>query len=62
MWTVVYIAQNENAAQSLQNALEQQGLLVRLRPVSREEDGCYEVLVPEAEVSEAHGVMIDSGF
>ncbi len=62
MWTVVYIAQNQEAAQSLRSALETGGILVRLRPVSQAEDGCYEVLVPEAEVSEAHGIIIDIGF
>lgn len=62
MWTVVYIAQSEASAKALQSALEADGLLVRLRPVSREADGCYEVLVPETEVDEAHGVMIEIGF
>ena len=65
MWTVVYMAQNQEVVETLKSILEQEGLLVKVRPVSRSDDGegtCFEVLVPESEVEEAHGIIIEKGF
>jgi hypothetical protein len=39
--------------------------LVKIQPVSKsanEEDCYYEVLVPEAEVEEAHSILIELGY
>jgi hypothetical protein len=39
--------------------------LVKIRPVSKsanEEEGYYEVLVPEVEVEEAHSILIEQGY
>ena len=65
MWTVVFMAQSKEIATQLEEILTAEGILVKLRPVSNntESSDCYfEVLVPEAEVEEAHGVIIENGF
>lgn len=64
MWTVVYMAQNKEMAEKLKSVLEEGGILVRINPVSRKEktDDYFEVSVPEAEVEEAHGIIIEKGF
>lgn len=56
MWTVVYIAPNKKVAERLQQALSQEGLLVKLRNIglpSANDNGSVEILVPESEVDEA---------
>lgn len=65
MWTVVYMAQSKDIATELQELLAKEGILVKLRPISRNHDNnhnYYEVLVPEAEVEEAHNVIIEKGY
>ncbi|RCX19371.1 hypothetical protein DFR58_103116 [Anaerobacterium chartisolvens] len=65
MWTVVYMAQSKDIATRLQELLKNEGILVKLRPISKNpenNDNYYEVLVPEAEVEEAHSVIIEKGF
>lgn len=65
MWTVVYMAQNKDVMEKLQAILEQEGLLVRIRPISKSlnsDEFCYEVLVPESEVEEAHSIIIERGY
>ncbi len=56
MWTVVYIAPNKKQAEKLQQALSQEGLLVKLRNIglpNGNDNGSVEILVPESEVDEA---------
>ncbi len=65
MWTVVYIAQNKEIATRLQEILQQEGLLVKIRPIAKnnqDSDNYYEIVVPESEVSEAHSVIIEKGY
>lgn len=65
MWTVVYIAQSKEVANRLQDILLKEGLLVKIRPISKSEnneDNYCEVLVPEAEVAEAHSIIIEKGY
>ncbi|MBZ4646618.1 MAG: hypothetical protein JG777_2107 [Clostridia bacterium] len=65
MWTVVYMAQSKEIVMKLQQVLEKEGLLVKIRPISKNldnNDNYYEVLVPESEVEEAHSIIIDTGF
>ena len=65
MWKVVYMAQNKEIAQIVQDLLTVEGILVKQRPVSKNHEGnddYYEILVPEAEVNEAHGVIIEKGY
>jgi hypothetical protein len=38
MWTVVYMAQSKEIAINLQNLLTNEGILVKLRPVSKDEE------------------------
>lgn len=65
MWTVVYMAQSKEIATKLEELLTTEGILVKLRPISKNHentDNYFEVLVPEAEVEEAHSVIIEKGF
>lgn len=65
MWTVVYMAQSREIALNLQEILSAEGILVKLRAICKSndnQDNYFEVLVPEAEVEEAHGVIIENGF
>jgi hypothetical protein len=65
MWTVVYMAQGKETATKLQDLLTEEGILVKLRAISKKHennDNYFEVLVPETEVEEAHSVIIEKGF
>ncbi|HHW32294.1 MAG TPA: hypothetical protein GXX20_11600 [Clostridiaceae bacterium] len=65
MWTVVYMAQGKETAAKLQDMLTKEGILVKLRPISKNHennDNYFEVLVPETEVEEAHSIIIEKGF
>lgn len=65
MWTVVYIAQSKEIAEKLQEILTKEGLLVKTRPISKNPEGAdnyYEILVPESEIEEAHGIIIETGY
>ena len=65
MWTVIYIAQKQEEVQNLRKCLEAHHILVRVRLFTdgQAENGeSYEVLVPAAEVSTAHGLMFDADF
>ncbi|HAV20864.1 MAG: DUF2007 domain-containing protein [Bacillota bacterium] len=63
MWTVVYIAPNRATGEMIKELLENEGLLVMLRPVGVPHMGdsaSVEVLVPESEVEEAHEFIASS--
>ncbi len=65
MWTVVYMAQSKEIAEKVEELLTSEGILVKQRPVNRNNDKTddyYEILVPESEVEEAHTVIIEKGF
>ena len=65
MWTVVYMAQGKEMAVKIQQALDEAGILIRTRLLGKDakaEDHCYEILVPAAEVEEAHNIIIDIEF
>jgi len=60
IWTVIYIAPNKSAAETIKEALTREGLLVQLRSGNvphAGETGHVEVLVPEAEAEEAHEIL-----
>ncbi len=65
MWTVVYIAKNMEIAEQIRALLEKDGMLVKIRPIVKKADitdtSC-EILVPESEVEQAHGLIIDKDF
>jgi hypothetical protein len=54
MWTVVHIAQNKIEADKIENALTEQGVLVKVRQLGKSKNGqaLYEILVPQAEVED----------
>lgn len=65
MWTVIYMAPSKEIATKLEQLLVQEGILVKLRPISKNpdnNDNYYEVLVTGAEVEEAHSVIIEKGY
>jgi hypothetical protein len=65
MWTVVYLAKNKKEAEKMSGLITLEGVLVKIQPVSKsanEEEGYYEVLVPEVEVEEAHSILIELGY
>lgn len=64
MWTIVYIARVKEIAEKIKDQLTQNGIIYKVREIGNENsDGfCYEFLVPETEVSLAHGIIIDIGF
>lgn len=60
MWTVLYIAPTQSAANRIKDYMEAEGILVRLRPVGlqvAEHNTNFEVLVTEAELEEAQEVL-----
>ncbi len=65
MWMVVYIAQTKEAAEKIRGLLQAADVLVKIRAVNQtagEKFGCYEILVPESELDEAHGIIIDKAL
>ncbi|HBM76097.1 MAG TPA: hypothetical protein DD429_11185 [Clostridiaceae bacterium] len=63
MWTVVYVAQSKAGANELKNMLNEQGVLIKVHQIgkSKNGDGLFEVLVPEAEVEDARGILEQLG-
>lgn len=62
MWMAVYVAQTKEAAEKIRGFLQAAGVLVKVRAVNQTADekfGCYEILVPESELDEAHGIIIE---
>lgn len=65
MWTVVYIAKSMQIAEQIRGILEADGMLVKIRPIAKGAEnaaGSCEVLVPESEVEQAHGLIIEADF
>lgn len=65
MWIVVYITQSKESAEKIRKLLQEAGLPVKIHSVNQSEHdkfGCYEILVPEAELSQAHTVIIDQAL
>ena len=65
MWIVVYMSQNKLSIDNLRVALEAAGILLKVRPVNKSgssSDECFELLVPESEVNQAHEIIIEQGF
>lgn len=56
MWTVVYMTKNEEYISSLREKLKDNKIMVMVRKV----DDFFELLVPSAEMQEAHTVIIES--
>lgn len=65
MWMVVYVAQAKEQAERIREFLQEAGILVKIRSVNQSENekfGCYEVMVPESEMPEAHDMIISNLF
>ena len=65
MWTVIYIAENKKLAEKTEQLLTQEGMLTKIQPVSKgaaQEDGYFEVLVPEGEAEEAQNIIYEAGY
>ncbi len=56
MWTVVYMNKSEEYISSLRQKLKDNKIMVMVRKV----DDFFELLVPQAEMQEAHTVIIES--
>ena len=64
MWTVVYIAKNTQIAEQLRTLLEDGGMLVKIRPISKVRRTPTQAVRFGAgvEIEQAHGLMIETGF
>jgi len=63
MWVVVSIAKDKAAAEKAKKILDNEGILVDLRPITKKmELGTYEILVLESEALEASDILSDSGI
>lgn len=59
------MAQGKEMATKIQQALEDEGVLVKVKLIGKDakcNDNCYEILVPAAEVEQAHNIIIDIEF
>ncbi len=62
MWTIVYIARENELAECIKTALTENGIIFKIREMGKDDDICYEFLVPQTEVEQAHGIIIEIGF
>lgn len=65
MWMVAYVTQSKESAERIKALLQGAGLPVKIRSVNQSGNGqfgCYEILVPEAELSEAHEIIIEKAM
>ncbi|MBO5060837.1 MAG: hypothetical protein J6C82_07985 [Clostridia bacterium] len=56
MWTVIYMAKDENDVSLLKKALKDNNIISMVR----KDDEYFEILVPSQEVSQAHSIIIDT--
>lgn len=62
MWTVVYMAYDENIVKSICAMLRQNKILVNIRETKQDTEdtnSCYEILVPDAEVSQSQELIFE---
>ena len=59
MWTVLYLAQSKIDADKIENALNEAGVLVRVRSIGKEKNGqgLYEIMVPQSEIDYAYPIL-----
>lgn len=59
MWAVIYLAQSEEVAKKIEYNLDKEGILVKARPINKCscKDRCFEILVLESEIEEAHNIL-----
>jgi hypothetical protein len=56
MWTVIYIAPTQKAAERIEERLTAEGFLVKIRAINLTKQQ-YEILVPEGELEEVQEVL-----
>lgn len=56
MWTVIYIAPTEKAAERIQQRLTEEGFLVKVRPINVSKQQ-FEILVPAGELNDVQEVL-----
>ena len=56
MWTVIYMAKDEENVNLLLEKLKENHIMTRVKKV----DDFFEVQVPASEMSEAHNIIIDT--
>ncbi len=62
MWTIVYLAKDNKVLHTICELLDKNKIIYRTRCVSDnspEDDVYYDILVPAAEVSAAHTLILD---
>lgn len=65
MWMVVFVTQSAQTAEKIKELIMAEGLLVKVRAINGSSDskyGCYEILVTESDLDEAHNIIINKGF
>lgn len=64
MWMVVGVANNQSMADRMQNALENEGVLVKIRSssVRAKQHSTFEIMVLESESDFARDVLLENGF
>ena len=65
MWIVIFVTQSREMAMTVKKLLREAGLLVNVRSIGariNEQYGCYEILLPESEVTEGHNILIENIF
>ncbi|PAB58147.1 hypothetical protein [Anaeromicrobium sediminis] len=58
MWMTIYMAHNKSDSDRIQKLLNNEGFLVKIRSIGKD-NKVYEVMVPNAEVEEAHQVIVN---
>jgi hypothetical protein len=63
MWTIVYMAADRETADRIKDILEEECILVKIRPGQKCScgEGYYEVLVPESEIEEVKCCLYRAG-
>ena len=61
-WIVIHVAHSGQEADAVQEFLQREGFLIRLRPVSGAGEELTEVCALPSEAKEARGVLMRGGY
>ncbi len=65
MWIVIYVAYSKEIAEAIENLLKDENILYKTKSVYKNMDpkeNYYEILVPQSEATEAHSILMESGY
>ncbi len=65
MWMIVGVASKQSLADRMKSALEEEGILVKIRNASvraKQQRSTFEILVLESEADLAREVLLEKGF